>query len=90
MTAIKNSSALTADIGTDVIVAGKNPLRQAIADLLRYDGYFNQVFEFQPQSDVPLSALGAYIIADGAAAGLRIHERERNRKNESCNYRLSV
>lgn len=69
VTAIKNSSALTADTGTDVIVAGKNPLRQAIADLLRYDGYFNQVFEFQPHSDVPLSALGAYIIADGAARG---------------------
>lgn len=64
MTAIKNSSALCVSRETAVVVAGKNPLRRAILDILEHDGYFAGTREFVPQSEQPLSALGAYLIAE--------------------------
>ncbi len=64
ITAIKNSKALETDQNTTVIVSGKNPLRQAIIDILVYDGYFADVEEFVPDSKLPLSAAGAYLVAD--------------------------
>lgn len=64
ITAIKNSKALKTDQNTTVIVSGKNPLRQAIIDILVYDGYFADVEEFVPDSKLPLSAAGAYLVAD--------------------------
>lgn len=64
VTAIKNSDALKVNPSTDVIVAGKNPLRQAIADILERDGYFANIHKFEVQGNLPLSAVGAYIIAE--------------------------
>ncbi|MFR6334535.1 2-dehydro-3-deoxygalactonokinase [Clostridium sp. AF18-27] len=64
ITAIKNSKALETDQNTTVIVSGKNPLRQAIIDILIYDGYFADVEEFVPDNKLPLSAAGAYLVAD--------------------------
>ena len=61
--AIKNSLALTTDRDTHVVVGGKNPLRQAIYDILVEDGYFADVQQFEPDGNMPLSPLGAYIIA---------------------------
>lgn len=61
--AIKNSRALKADRDVTVVVSGKNPLRQAIVDILNYDGYFKHVEEFVPDAHLPLSAAGAYLVA---------------------------
>lgn len=60
---IRNSSALAADPDITVIVSGKNPLRQAIIDILKKDGYFKNIEEYIPDSQLPLSAAGSYIIA---------------------------
>ena len=64
MAAVQNSAALKAGPDTTVIVGGKDPLRQAIADILREEGRFEQVQVFQPNEDLPLSPIGAYLIAD--------------------------
>lgn len=67
--AIQNSAALKAGPDTTVIVAGKDPLRQAIADILKHEGSFQQVDMFQPDEDLPLSPIGAYLIADRRGLG---------------------
>lgn len=64
VTAIKNSNALKVDCNTDVIISGKNPLRRAIADILRSDGFFANIHEFEIEGNLPLSAVGAYIIGE--------------------------
>ena len=62
--AIRNSSAISAGPDATIIVAGKNPFRRAIADILVHEGYFRHVEEFAPASELPLSPVGAYRIAD--------------------------
>lgn len=62
--AIQNSAALRAGPDTTAIVGGKDPLRQAIADILRHEDCFGQVHIFQSDEDLPLSPIGAYLIAD--------------------------
>lgn len=62
--AIQNSAALKAGPDTTVIVGGKDPLRQAIADILKHEDCFEQVSVFQADEDLPLSPIGACLIAD--------------------------
>jgi 2-dehydro-3-deoxygalactonokinase len=60
--AIKNSGAVQAGPETSIIVAGKNPLRQAFIDILKHEGTFAEVDTFIPEEGVPLSALGAMAV----------------------------
>lgn len=62
--AVKNSKAIETSPHMKVVVGGKNPLRRAIRDLLEEEGSFAEILEFVPEGDVPLSAMGAYMIAD--------------------------
>ena len=62
--AIRNSSAISAGREATIVVAGKNPFRQAIADILLREGYFQHVEVFAPETELPLSPIGAYRIAD--------------------------
>lgn len=62
--AVKNSSTLKTGRDTTVVVSGKNPLRRALMDLFCEDGYFAHVEEFVPEEGFPLSAEGAYLVAD--------------------------
>lgn len=62
--AVKNSGALAAGKECTVIVSGKNPLREAIVDILKHDRYFEHVEEYIPASSLPLSAAGAFLVAD--------------------------
>lgn len=62
--AVKTSGALQVSPQRKVIVSGKNPLRRAIADLLKHDGYFTDIEEFSPEPGFPLSAAGAFLVAD--------------------------
>jgi len=64
---IRNSAALPVDPHMTVIVSGKDPLRRAIVDILKHDGFFCNVEEFIPESSMPLSAAGAHIIAGALA-----------------------
>lgn len=63
MMAVKNSEAIHVSAATTVVVAGKNPLRAALTDILKYEKYFKEVIDYSPSSEVPLSALGALAIA---------------------------
>ncbi len=62
--AIKKSSALRTSRDTTVIVGGKEPFSTAFADILEHDGYFEKVEHFIGEEGMPLSALGAYAIAE--------------------------
>ena len=64
MEAVKNSSALTCDADTTVVIYGKNPLREALMDLFAHENFFRHVTEFVPKDSVPTSAKGALHIAD--------------------------
>lgn len=57
--ALRNSSALTVSPETNIIIAGKNPLRQALLDILEDSGYFKQVSGYIPEKGRPLSGIGA-------------------------------
>ena len=62
--ALKNSSALHRAPDATIIVGGKEPFRTAFVDILEYEGSFEHVECFRNCENVPLSAMGAYIIAD--------------------------
>ena len=62
--ALKHTSTLTISDHTMVIVAGKNPLRQAFVDLLKYDNTFKKIINHESDLKEPMSAIGAYLIAD--------------------------
>ena len=56
--------ALKVSPDTTVVVGGKNPLRQAIVDILEHEGYFARIETYVPEEGIPLSALGAYLVAE--------------------------
>lgn len=61
---LHHSTAVKLDPDVTVIVSGKDPLRSAIADILRFDGFFRHVEEFTPDPALPLSAKGAFAVLD--------------------------
>lgn len=62
--ALRNSKALSVGPDTTVIISGKNPLRRALSEVIRADGYFKTIVEYMSDDEFPLSAAGAYIVAD--------------------------
>ena len=64
VTAVMHSDALKVSPDTTVVVGGKNPLRQAIVDILEHEGYFARIETYVPEEGIPLSALGAYLVAE--------------------------
>ena len=64
ITAIMNSSAVRADRQTVAVVCGKNPLKQALMDIMECEGMFSRVFSYEPEEGMSTSALGAYMIAE--------------------------
>lgn len=59
MEAFKNSSALTLDKDADIIIAGKNPLRQAMIDILMDADPAIDIIEYLPAPGKPISGCGA-------------------------------
>lgn len=57
--AFRHSSALTLETDADIIIAGKNPLRQALIDILKADAPDCEVLEYLPKPGQPMSACGA-------------------------------
>lgn len=57
--ALQNSNALSVSPDTNIIIAGKNPLRQALFDILENSGYFKQISVYIPEKGYPLSGIGA-------------------------------
>ncbi len=63
VSAVRASSALRAGPEVEVVIAGREPLRSALADAFREDGRFNQVRVFVPPDNLQLSGYGAYLLA---------------------------
>lgn len=59
LNALINSEALAAAPDTEIIIAGKNPLRQALQDILESNGSFSKVIVYQPGSNYSMSGIGA-------------------------------
>jgi 2-dehydro-3-deoxygalactonokinase len=66
--AVLHSHAINVSRDMHVIVSGKNPLRQAMVDIFKYEKCFARVDTFITAKDIPLSAIGSYIIADRKCA----------------------
>lgn len=62
--ALQQSKAISVTKNTRVVVAGKNPLRKAVAAILRKDGYFTDIIEFKNSGSLPISAEGALLVTD--------------------------
>ena len=70
LAAIHGSGALHLEPGAEVIVAGKDPLRRAMADLLAAEGSFPKVHCYEPAPGAaPLAARGVLYLARAAARG---------------------
>lgn len=63
VTSVQHSSTIKVGSETDVIVAGKDPLRCAMADILCHEGCFAHVHLFDSPGKTPLSAQGAFLVA---------------------------
>lgn len=59
--AVKGSDALRAPAEADVVIAGKEPLRSALAAVFEEDGFFARVRSVPPAKS--LSGYGAYLVA---------------------------
>lgn len=59
VTAVQKSTALKVSRDTEVIIAGKDPLRSALADIFGAEGSFAKIHSVDPDPERPLSALGA-------------------------------
>jgi 2-dehydro-3-deoxygalactonokinase len=64
--AIAHHPLLPRTADTLAVVAGKDPLRRALRDVLEYDGGFSALSVYDPPDGIPLSAAGARIIAQKA------------------------
>ncbi|GMQ57971.1 2-dehydro-3-deoxygalactonokinase [Vallitalea sediminicola] len=62
--AVKNSVALSINGSEHMIVSGKSPFRQAIADIFKYEATFSNVTEIIPKDSEPLSGIGALLLCD--------------------------
>ena len=61
--AITSNTCITVPENAQVVIAGKNPFRQAMADIMTHAKLFGQVQTLVPDSRLPLSAAGALAIA---------------------------
>lgn len=64
MEAILKSSALKVGKDTEVILAGKEPLKSAIADILQEEGCFSNVHGYEREDELPLSSRGVLEVYD--------------------------
>lgn len=62
--AVRNSEAFSLRRDTRVVVCGREPLRNAVRDVLTEDGYFTDVTEYVPDGELSLSAEGQYLIME--------------------------
>ena len=66
--ALRHSTAIACGPDARVIVAGKSPFREAFADLMEREGCWRSVRSYEPEGGAPLSALGAYLLAEASLA----------------------
>lgn len=62
-----NSRAITGPKNDRIIIAGKNPLRQALYDIFSSEIQYSEIIQYIPEKNtVPLSAAGAILVAGEA------------------------
>lgn len=65
MLAIENSVAIKSSKNSTIVVAGKEPLKTALVDILEKEGKFKKVISYELKNkNASLSAMGAYKIAN--------------------------
>jgi len=69
VTSVQKSTALQVSRETEVIIAGKDPLRSALTDIFAEEGFFANVHSVEPDAGRPLSALGALEIGGKKCTG---------------------
>ena len=62
--AVKRNSALDISDNTEVIIAGKEPLKSAMLDLFVRDGTFSKVRGYDMEGETPLSGYGMCVVAE--------------------------
>lgn len=64
LASIRSARAIVAGPDVTVVVAGRDPLRVALTDLLRDNGYFRHVEMHPLPQEAPLSAIGIRLVAE--------------------------
>lgn len=67
VTAVRHSRALSVSRDTMVVVCGKAPLQKALTDIFAFENMFAEIRTFQPEKNVSLSSMGAYLVAEKLA-----------------------
>ena len=67
--AFKNSEALDVEEDAEIIIAGKNPLRQAMVDIMAAECPACKVTEYLPKPGAPMSGTGAKYLYELYKAG---------------------
>lgn len=62
--ALLNTRAIDNISGRTPVICGKDPIKQALIDILREEEILGGLCVFEPESGVPVSALGAYMVAE--------------------------
>ena len=60
--ALRRTKSILAPRDVHILIAGKEPIRRAMADLLREDGFFSHIVSYE-DAGAPISAQGARLIA---------------------------
>lgn len=66
--ALRHSTAIACGPDARVIVAGKSPSVRRLPDLMEREGCWRSVRSYEPEGGAPLSALGAYLLAEASLA----------------------
>lgn len=61
---LKHTGAVHIPCNEYIVIAGKFSLRQGLADILKDDGYYNNVQVYSEPDDISLSAIGARLVAE--------------------------
>lgn len=62
--ALLNTKAVDSAGGRTAVLCGKDPINKAFQDILREERVFGEIYVFEPKNGVPVSSLGAYMIAE--------------------------
>ena len=62
--AMRHTTAVSISKDTDIIIAGKYSMRQALADIMHDDGYYTNIQVYEEDGSIPMSAIGTRLVAE--------------------------
>lgn len=63
MQAVKNSLALKITNQTEIVIAGKDPLKRALVDIFKYDGEFKNIYSAHKDQETDIAGKGSCYLA---------------------------